>query len=249
MSKDLFQAVEIEINHRCNLSCSYCPNSVDERIEKGVMELELYERLMLQLKQINYQGRISYDFYNEPLLHPQIFDIVQLTKKYLPHCRLEIYTNGTTLTYLNFLKFLDFGVDKFIVTKHEQVSKLPLDDYISQLPEKNKKALSYRSFQDLRLTNRGGVLPHIQHQFTTSLLPCYIPSTIVTVTVKGNVLPCFEDFYQEHIMGNINQSGLLEIWESPKYQQFRQHLRQAQRHRFSPCQNCNRLNTVPLDNP
>ncbi len=55
----MFNSVEIEINHSCDRSCSYCQNSVDERIEKGSMTQELYTEIMSQLKSLNYNGTVT----------------------------------------------------------------------------------------------------------------------------------------------------------------------------------------------
>ena len=62
--------IEIEINHDCNRACAYCPNSSLKRKNQGQMSERLFLRLLGQLKEIGYRGRISYHFYNEPLLSP-----------------------------------------------------------------------------------------------------------------------------------------------------------------------------------
>ena len=94
-----FSAVEIEINHACNRRCSYCPNSISKRKNTGEIDPLLYERLMLELSRISFEGRISYDFYNEPLLHSDFEAVVARTRAHLPGAPIEVYTNGTLLTH------------------------------------------------------------------------------------------------------------------------------------------------------
>src|SRR5689334_19415572 len=104
-------SVEIEINHDCNRACAYCPNSKHERAEKGRMDRELFLRLMEQLRKIDYRGRISYHFYNEPLLSPDLEKFVACTKEHLPQAWIEIYTNGTLLNETRLSGLFKSGVD------------------------------------------------------------------------------------------------------------------------------------------
>lgn len=239
-----FYAVEIEINSRCNRTCSYCPNSVGERVEDGEMDPKTYESIMKQLQSIQFKGRISYEFYNEPMLCSHFFEFVEMTKKYLPLVTIELYTNGTLLTYEKFKRLFELGVDKFIVTKHEGINHYCFDNTFERLKESEKKKVIYQTYQELKMSNRGGLVK-AGPDISTHLLPCYIPDQVVTVTVNGNVLPCFEDFYQKNVMGNVNENSLIEIWNSEKYQKFRYELRKALRHKHDPCKTCNRMEVLP----
>jgi radical SAM protein with 4Fe4S-binding SPASM domain len=67
---------------------------------------------------------------------------------------------------------------------------------------------------------------------------------MLTITLQGNVIPCFEDFYQHNQMGNINQQHLKDIWESNKYLKFREELNLGLRHRYKACEDCNRLEVL-----
>jgi radical SAM protein with 4Fe4S-binding SPASM domain len=247
---EMFKAVEIEINSACNMACSYCPNSVDERIEQGEMSVELYELLMNQLVEMGFVGRISYDFYNEPMMCTNFDLFVKMTKKYLPDSRLVIYSNGSFLTPKRFEEAVANGVHSFIITKHEGVKKLAFDKTYAGLSEEQKKIVKYQHHTDLeqenKLTNRGGVLEGVGPESIPNLLPCYIPSSMLTVSVKGNVIPCFEDFYQKNMMGNIQDKHLKDIWNDEHYQEHRYQLRKCQRHKYSPCDKCNRLNILPV---
>jgi radical SAM protein with 4Fe4S-binding SPASM domain len=62
--------------------------------------------------------------------------------------------------------------------------------------------------------------------------------------VKGNVLPCFEDFHQNHEMGNVHEMHLRDIWAGEKYQQFRKDLARGLRHKYEACKGCNRTEVL-----
>lgn len=242
-----FTAVEIEINHHCNRKCSYCPNSILERKNTGLIDRSLYSKLMGELSQLGFTGRISYDFYNEPMLHPDFDDIVAETRRSLPLSPIVLYTNGTRLTRERFDTLVGKGITSFIVTRHEadiDKEKYPFAKVLEGLDEEKKKLVRYREHSALRLSNRGGTLKHLGDE-GLPLRPCYVPTHIVTVTVSGNVLPCFEDFHEEMVMGNLGANSISEIWNSEHYRRMRKELRAGVRHTRGPCKNCNKRDVLP----
>lgn len=241
---DIFRAVEIEINHGCNMACSYCPNSVSSRIEKGHMSPEVYERILSELRLQDFKGRLSFDFYNEPTLSPNLISFVGRARTQLPETSIELYSNGTLLTPELYRQLISAGVSKFIITKHDKTDDYQFEKTLLVLNDDEKTRLTYRSFTDINLTNRGGVLNGIGNDKTTAFMPCALPGQMLTITVKGNVVPCFEDFYQKNQMGNIMETPLMDIWNSEKYKEFRISLRKGLRHKYEACKNCNRLEVL-----
>jgi radical SAM protein with 4Fe4S-binding SPASM domain len=231
--------VEIEINHHCNRACVYCPNSVTERKSKGEMDPELFEKLMNQLVDMKYKGSISYEFYNEPMLAKNLYWFVETTRKHLPTNRIDFYTNGTLLDRKSFDRLMGLGVSRFIVTKHKGEGKYVFDETFSSLTEAEKAKVIYQDHRELKLTNRGGAVD-AGPKGNFDLAPCLIPSFLVTITVLGNVLPCFEDYHEEMVMGNIGDQHLRTIWANEKFQKLRKNLAFGRRHAHSPCDKCNR---------
>ena len=234
-----FMGVEIEINHDCNRACTYCPNSVTERKGQGRMSEKLFLSILHQLADIHYQGRISYHFYNEPLLSPDLDRFVTLTKEILPLSWIEIYTNGTLLTAKRLESLVSLGVDKFTVTKHHTEKNYPFESLYEGLAPDYKKRIKFQKYEDLHFTSRGGLIEAGPDLSLPLSLACLIPSTLVVVTVDGNVLPCFEDYNEENIMGNVLTSPLSEIWRSEKYTNFRDDLKNKRRGDHPVCKTCN----------
>ena len=233
------KVVEFEINSDCNLKCSYCPNSQDVRKEQGTLSLELYENIILQLRDIDFVGRISCDFYNEPLLNTNIEKYISIANTYLPKCYTLLYTNGTKLTKELTLKLFSNKLAFIIVTKHESITTIPLDQYYNELPEDLKQKITYQDHNEITKYNRGGILDKITNNIRP-LTPCYLPLTLLSITNKGRLLPCFEDFYQQLEMGDLTTHSLTDIWYSKKYQNFILELKQGLRHKHTPCKSCNR---------
>lgn len=85
-----FKKVYIEITNHCNLSCSFC--SRDNR-EKKWIELKSFEHILKEIKP--YTKTIYLHVKGEPLLHPELDELLSLTDLY--SFRVNITTNGNLL--------------------------------------------------------------------------------------------------------------------------------------------------------
>lgn len=244
----IFNSVEIELNEYCNMSCSYCPNSSFERIEKGDMGPEVFNALLGQLKEMNYNGKVSLHFYGEPLMSPQLEERIIDLRRELPNVCIEIYSNGILLTEEKLNGLIEAGLSRIIITKHKDSFSGPFefDEVFEKLSITQKSYVIYKGFEDINLTNRGGLVD-IEKEKKYPSAPCYIPSTMLVVTLKGNIIPCFEDYFQKHEMGNILKKNLLEIWNTDIYKKYRRDLRLGLRTKFDVCKDCNRVEALPLE--
>ena len=93
--------IEIHIVDSCNLNCKSCahfsplaePNYIDiNDLEK--MYKNLSKNHNIHFNRIRLLG-------GEPLLHQNITNIIILTRKYFPHKRIEIVTNGLLISKMN----------------------------------------------------------------------------------------------------------------------------------------------------
>lgn len=221
----LFKMVEVEINSRCNKRCVYCPVSIDPpRDQPKLMEPTLYARLLDELVRLGFDGRLSYHFYNEPLLHPRILDIVGQTHERVPAVRQVLYSNGDLLTDELHARLSEAGISRFIITSHDHKPVPVRPNQVILMPE------------DLNITNRGGALVSLSKTLT---LPCFAPSTMMIVTVTGDVLLCYEDYYRTETFGNIREMPLDEIWYSPRLEEIRRRLVCGDRTATPVCGQCN----------
>lgn len=220
-----FKMVEIEINSHCNRRCSYCPQGINEyRKPAKFMSLETFRSIMFSLKAASYSGRISYHFFNEPLLHPKLYEIVSCAKEIIPEAHQVIFTNGDLLTDQKFHKLRELGVDKFVVTSHSGKIFPEREGQINLLPK------------DLNLTNRGGKVLEKTAILNT---PCFAPSTMLIVGHNGDVILCYEDSDRTTVFGNLLTSSLEEIWYSPLAVEVRNRLEKGDRSVRKVCSQCN----------
>jgi len=93
------QLINIETVSSCNLSCVHCPPHMkefkDEVRKFGIMSMDLFEKLMNEID--NYgERRIALHKDGEPLLHPQIIEILERVKRNRNHI-VYLTTNGHRL--------------------------------------------------------------------------------------------------------------------------------------------------------
>ena len=209
-----FSTVEIEVNSRCNRKCSYCPVSIlpYPKVPK-FMSKDLFTKIIMNLKSLDFIGRLSYHFYNEPLLRKDLSDLVSFTKSYLPSAYQVIYTNGDLLTDDRYNELIQSGIDLIFITSHS----------MKEFPVRPKQELHFPD--ELTLTNRGGSLQHLgEPAYSTKQLRCYAPSEMLIITSNGDVVLCYEDAKREHVMGNVQTNSIEEIWFSDKFKAIRHSL-------------------------
>ncbi len=241
------KAIEIEINSHCNRACSYCPNAHQERLEKGSMKRETFLKILEQLREINFSGRLSFSFYNEPLLSPDLNFFAHEAKKNLPDINLVLYTNGTLLSKERLKELLALGVDQFIVTKHENELDYTFEKTLISIDQHViATKIKYQTYKDLKLTNRGGLISNLDKGDLPINQPCLIPLRVMTITNQGTVLPCFEDYHQTQALGNINTHTLFEIWNSKPYAAFRKKLALGMRTAYPVCSKCDRIEILEV---
>lgn len=237
----LIRAVEIEINSYCNRACSYCPNSKLTRLETGDMKPEVFYKILDQLKLNDFKGRLSFHFYGEPLLSKNLDMFIAYARQRLPSSSLHIYSNGTLLSPSRFKSLIALGVSELFITKQEE--DIDNNDYLFDktykgLTDDQKKMVTFINHDKLLKSNRAGLL-NINNEKLPIKRPCLIPMASIYFTLEGNVLPCYEDYLQKEVMGNIMRSDLGEIWHSPKYSLFREEIKKGERGFSELCKNCN----------
>src|SRR5438270_5079367 len=100
--------VEIEVGVRCNRTCIYCPNStIGSTSSSSFMEIDLFRRIIAQLSEIAFSGRLSFHFYNEPLMRKDLEALVTIARSALPLAHLVLYTNGDLLTDTRYHNLLE----------------------------------------------------------------------------------------------------------------------------------------------
>jgi len=228
--------IEIEVNSRCNRKCSYCPVSImpHPQVPRLIQE-HVLSSFINRLMEIKFDGRISFHFYNEPLLHKGLESIIRRVAEAVPTCRPVLFTNGDLLSQQRYDSLIDAGLQMIVITSHSGRSHPPRPKQIVQFSD------------DLVLTNRGGTMVDLPKSTEQDISQCcFAPTEMLIVTITGDVVLCYEDAHRSHVMGNICEQSIAQIWNSQNYSRIRAALEAGNREGASEmCKHCtNRAHTI-----
>jgi radical SAM protein with 4Fe4S-binding SPASM domain len=99
----------IEPTSVCNLACVMCPNKDLPREQRGLMEFELFKKIVDEAKDFAFDVHLLHR--GESLAHPDFFKMI----RYAHDAGLvtRFHTNGTLLTEEKSRFLLDSGIDQF----------------------------------------------------------------------------------------------------------------------------------------
>lgn len=228
---DFFSDLNIEINTSCNRRCKYCPNIVYERgliKNEKLMAETVFKKIIDELAEIEFNGRISPQFFGEPLLDKRLVGFMEYARKKLPKAKLVLISNGDYLTVELFTKLLAVGVNRFLLTQHDETMPThmrQLVSYIKKHPAKKIKVDFLHFKENTPLFNRGGIVtPKVQINFPR----CVYPWNPVVIDYAGDVVLCCNDYLKNVVFGNVQSAKLTDIWFSSKYTTMRKQLRKME---------------------
>lgn len=241
--------IEISESGTCNRTCSFCPRSDPEYEDKKIFISDfLFEKLINELKVLNYKGTIRFSGFVEPMLDKNIYNLIKKAKTLLPNCNIEMVTNGDPLNYNRLKKLFERGLNKILISVYDgkedadKFEKMCLEAKLNDsqfiirhryLPEKDDFGIS--------LSNRAGAMKNAEFKIEAVTEPlkknCYIPSYTFFLDYQGDVLICPHDWNKEIILGDFNNQNLLDIWFSKRAIKIRKMLNSANR-KFLPCSLC-----------
>jgi radical SAM protein with 4Fe4S-binding SPASM domain len=249
--KELPLPTEIEISESgtCNRSCSFCPRSASDFVDKKeFITNELHEKICLELKNLNYKGTIRYSGFVEPLLDKNIFNLIKMVRNYLPKSNIEMVTNGDPLNLKRLNKLFENGLNKILISVYDgKESALALENLCKEANlTKDQYITRHRYYSEdedfgITLSNRAGLMQNAEFKIKPLSEPlkkkCYIPSYTFFLDYQGDVLMCPHDWGKKIILGNLNNERLIDIWFNKKSMKIRKMLNNSNRN-FTPCNVC-----------
>ncbi|NYE56669.1 tungsten cofactor oxidoreductase radical SAM maturase [Carboxydothermus ferrireducens] len=107
------QEIYLELSSLCNLNCRHCYRN-SWSYKGGLMERKTWEKVLEEAKALPLLSRIVLGGIGEPLLHPEIKEIIAEIKKM--GLKISITTNGFLLSKEMAQDFVNLGVDEIIVS-------------------------------------------------------------------------------------------------------------------------------------
>lgn len=231
--------IEAGISVRCNLRCSYCPNSLLEKTPPEViMLMSLYEKMLKDLKAIDFDGTLHFHRFNEPLMQ-RVEDYIIKAKEFLPDIITELFTNGTLLTIDRLRSLRKTPLDRIIVTQQEGVTN-GFIDRLDKIPEDVALELlgnvETKYWNELKFVNRAGVL-RLEEPLT---VPCYSVHNTFAVDSDGRVPICIDDHGCKVVLGDLKTETIEKIWTKRSTRKLIKKLDKGDRKDIPVCKNCDR---------
>lgn len=242
----MFDHVEIETVNRCNGNCSFCPvNKNDDAREYKIMSEEVFKKIIQQLADINYSGKLALFSNNEPFLDSDILERHKYTRKKLPNARMHLFTNGTLLTVERF-KELMLYLDELIIDNYQQDLKLikpcqEIAEYCEWHPELKKKVTIVLRKPHEILSTRGGDAPNRKDMISYGKERCILPYKQLIIRPDGKVSLCCNDPLGKNTLGDLTKESILEVWNGQKFRIVREALYRG-RENWKHCTYCDYFN-------
>lgn len=246
MAEDvLFNHVEIETVNRCNGICSFCPvNRNQDPREYKMMDIEIFKKIIDELSELNYDGKLALFSNNEPLLDDRIIELHKYAREKLPNARMHLCTNGTLLT-MEIFNSLMLYLDELIIDNYNAELKVipsvqKIVDCCEKHEELKRKVTVLLRKPDEVLTNRGGDAPNANFQNDEGATSCLLPFKQMIIRPDGKVSLCCNDALGRCTLGDASKESLQEIWFGHKFKHVREFLKEG-RANFARCKNCDTI--------
>lgn len=236
----LFSKISIECNSFCNRSCSFCTRSNDDR-EKVRMPEELIHKVLYELSNVNYQGLISFHFYNEIFTDKRIFSFFEKCQEL--GLNNYIFTNGDYLTMDIVKQLSTYNIKEFALSiydwKDDDEFELKCNALNTKLELQNYSWNYYIIKGGDNFGNRAGYVTHKNEELTLPITAaCSKIENKIDIRYDGTVVMCCMDYYGVHKIGNINHENIIDIWYGKIRHEQIMKLRKGSRKSYDLCSKC-----------
>lgn len=194
--------VTLELSNLCNFAARHkglCPAGSTEGTR--ILPMQTIREIVSDLKQMGWgENRwLAFHVYNEPLLDPRLFSIIEHVVKELPGVCPYLMTNGWYLTKGLALELMGVGIYRMTVTAYSPEERKRLQGIIRDIPQ---------------------IRMHIGRLKTTILdpkdgpptyKPCFAPLCDLVIRSSGNVGLCCLDWAETVTFGNVFENSLVSI--------------------------------------
>ena len=259
----MYKKVYVEITNVCNLNCSFC---VKNNRKKEYISIDCFKILLNKLK--GYTNYLYFHVMGEPLLHPNINELIDLASN---DYKVNITTNGTMLDkiidnknirQINIsLHSIKDNLEKNLINIFRKAEKLlnngTIVNYRLWVNEEKKNKIiefinKYYNVDINELSNhtiKNNLFFSIEKEFIWPNMnnkdlfngTCKALTDHIGILVDGTVVPCCLDSEGVIKLGNIYKNDLDEIINSKQYQELKKGFKENIR--LNPlCKTCNFYN-------
>ncbi len=228
----MFKRIYIEITNVCNLECSFCEKSIRE---PKMMTKEEYKVILDKIK-----GHTKYVYLHikgEPLMHPQLRDILELSRGKV---KVNITTNGTLISKCHdlLIEYSDcINVINISVHSNESINYLnSINEFTREISSRKLFYINLRFWivKAHKLKEMFEENEYVHFSFDEEFDwpkisdvrndrgTCYGTRAHIGILSNGDVVPCCLDHNGAIKLGNIFDDSLENILKSPRFLKMKQ---------------------------
>jgi len=227
MNKENPQAVYIQTRTDCNNTCSICPQpKAFKRFGLQKMTKKLFDKIIFDLVERDYNGLIGIFLQQEPLLDDRLFEFIEMANCSM--ASVEISTNGILLKG-NMEKLKNSSVDRIYFNygaiKHGK-TPASIINYVNELAKYKRVIVNYPVLENDNIkslfpkcyvenfwaSNRGGNVKSVRHTNKTKFSDRNCQQLNIVAT--GDVILCCNDYMRENVFGNAKDENVIDIWKN-----------------------------------
>lgn len=238
---DLFKIILIETHNACTRRCWFCKfGQTRQDGHDDLMDWELIERIIFNLEALDYDGRISWFWINEPLLDARMVEILKLGKRHCPNAFQSLVTNGDLLDGLLYRELRSNGLDALAVSVYDDSTL----ERIKVIPNDGRLVMfDMRRAEPGQLENRAGSIKSKAEDFEIyhkrfMHKTCDRPFNMMTINPRGEVVLCCADMYGDVVMGDLKRERLETVWNKKSFTRYRTLLKEEGRRNLELCRDC-----------
>lgn len=236
----MYKKIYIEITNICNLNCSFCP-SINR--PKKYMTVNEFEIIISKIK--NYTNYTYLHIKGEPLLHPNLEEIINIANK--NNIKVNITTNGRLLK--DKINILNNNIRQLNISLHSFNNLKEIKEIINIIDNLNNVYISLRLWNNLDnkevinylekyykvkidINKKQNKLkdniflskdiefdwPSMNIDIISTKGTCKALKDHIGILVDGTVVSCCLDNNGDNNLGNIFNEDLIDIINSNKYQ-------------------------------
>jgi radical SAM protein with 4Fe4S-binding SPASM domain len=269
--------LQIEPTNKCNLSCICCSGHSNSR-KKGDMDFKLFCRIIDESADIGVK-RIHLYLHGEPLLHPQVGEMVRHIKS--RDLALTLATNGMHLTRKKIADVMKSGMTSadylllsvlgFSKETHEKVMRGVIHEQVVGnianlleyrrnnglkgpiietvfyiMPENRDEEKKYYEYwrkvvdnaRVVRSAEQYSAYRNNAYQAPVRAKTCNQLWERMTVQWNGNAVLCHADIDGNHVLGNLKERSITELWNGELISRVRNLHRESKFKEHALCRAC-----------
>ena len=210
---------EIHITEHCNLNCKFC-NHFSPLAKEEYLSLEEYKKDLGRLSDL-FEGEMQQIkiLGGEPLLHPNIIQFLEVTRKLFPKGSIKILTNGILLPQMSDAFWEMCRATQTIVYYTKYPIKLDVDK-ISRQADKYDVPLEIFNIEDnIKTLIHEPIDLEGKQNAKKNFYDCYRPNYCITLK-HGRIYTChraahmhlLNEYFNEHIP--IDEKNSIDIYKA-----------------------------------